>query len=117
MKGSNAEYRANKARLDALAERWRSDDALRSRIESGNTRDALRELEIELPQDVEARFAADTEEVTHVVFPPDPNVFLADEDLRAASGGGVSSIGSAFSASSIPSCISSLGSASSYMPD
>lgn len=117
MKGSNAEYLANKARLDALAARWRSDDALRLRVESGDAKDTLRELEIELPQGVEARFAADTDEVTHVVFPPDPNVFLADEDLRAASGGGLSSLGTAGSASSVPSCISSLGSASSYLPD
>ncbi len=114
MRGSNAEYRENKKRLDALAERYHGDAGLRSRIESGDTRDAVRQLEIVLPQGVEARISADTEDVTHIVFPPDPNIPLADEDLQAASGGGASSIGSAGTMSSIPSCISSAGTVSSW---
>lgn len=114
MKGSNEEYWTNKARLDTLAARWRDDGEFRSRIESGDTAVALHQLEMELPRGTEARFAADTDEVTHVVFPPDPNITLEDEELRAASGGGTSTMGSAGTGSSFPSCISSLSSVSSW---
>ena len=40
------------------------------------------------------RIAADSDEATHFIFPPDPHAGLGDESLRGA-GGGVDTAGAA----------------------
>ena len=86
-------------------------------VESGTDLDAvLTEMGIDLPPGVEARLALNTEEIFHVVFPPDPNVALEDEALTAVAGGNcASSAGSYGTASTIGcaiSCLSTAGTAS-----
>ena len=77
-----ADYRAGGAGLEAFAERYRTDPGARSR-----PADLAREFGMALPAEVEARVAEDSDGVTHVVFPPDPNAALDDEALAAVSGG------------------------------
>lgn len=45
------------------------------------------------------RIAADSDEATHFIFPPDPHAGLGDESLRGA-GGGVDTAGAAATISS-----------------
>ena len=75
-------YRTWRAGLEAFAARWRSDPGARARLP-----ELTREFGMALPAGVEARVAEDSDDVTHVVFPPDPNDTLADESLGAVSGG------------------------------
>ncbi len=77
-----ADYKAGSAGLEAFAERYRSDPGARAR-----PADLAREFGMALPADVEARVAEDSDGVTHIVIPPDPNDALADESLAAVSGG------------------------------
>ena len=77
-----ADYRAGGAGLEAFAERYRTDPGARSR-----PAELAREFGMALPAEVEARVAEDSDGVTHVVFPPDPNAALDDEALAAVSGG------------------------------
>lgn len=83
--------------LEALAERYRGDETLRARVEAGGARSVLQEFGVAIPADVEARVTENTEDVTHIVFPPDPNAALADESLTAVSGGSGSVEASSFS--------------------
>ena len=76
-----------KLQASALAERYRSDAALRSRIDSGDMEDALSALGLVLPPGVEARIVVNTADTFHVVMPPDPNSELSDEMLTAVAGG------------------------------
>ncbi len=105
-----------------LAEAYRGDPEFRSRADE-DPRAVLAERDFEVPPGVEVRFAADTDDVFHLVLPPDPNVALSDEALGMVAGGkSASTIGSAGSASTVSticttaSCAasaSSLGSAGS----
>ncbi len=105
-----------------LAEAYRGDPEFRSRADD-DPRSVLTERDFELPPGVEVRFAEDTDDVFHLVLPPDPNVALSDEALGMVAGGkSASTIGSAGSASTVSticttaSCAasaSSLGSAGS----
>lgn len=117
MPGAIEEYRESRQRLEALAERYRGDAGLRSRIESGDVKEALECLDIELPAAAEARIAADTDEITHLVFPPDPNAELSDAELNIVSGGGASSLGTVGSIGCFPSCLGSAGTISSWRDD
>ena len=108
--------RANWARFERLAGRYRDDPALRARLDSGDMAGELAELGIALPDGVEARFAANTDDTYHVALPPNPNTTLADEALTQVSGG--STLGSAGCVGSMSSFAcstgpSSIGSASS----
>lgn len=109
------------AAIAALAEACRADAGLRARIET-EPRAVLSERGIELPVSVETRIVADTDDVFHMIMPPDPNMDLGDEALHgvaagtqtASSGGTVGTFGC------LPSCIgsaSSLGTAGSLGPN
>ena len=105
--------------FDALAERYRSDAALRSRIDGGDVEDSLSDLGLVLPPGAEIRIAVNTADTVHVVMPPDPNIELSDEALSAVAGGksagSAGSVGTAgtFGCSSSPSSVSSAGTAGS----
>lgn len=97
----------------AFGERYRAEAALRSRLDSGDTADALAELGVPAPPGAEARFVADTDEVRHFVLPPDPNAPLADETLRAVAGGDTfGTAGTASTVMTVPSTVSSGGTTS-----
>lgn len=109
------------AAMAALADACRGDAELRARIET-EPRAVLSEHGIELPASVEARVVSDTDDIFHMIMPPDPNMELGDEALRgvaagtqtASSGGTVGTLGC------LPSCIgsaSSLGTAGSLGPN
>lgn len=112
------EARANWARAEDLARRYRDDPELRARIESGGAANEIAALGIELPPGVETRVVANSDEVWHLALPSDPNAALGDETLTDVSGG-ASTLGSAASVGSIgciicstgPSSLSSVGSA------
>ena len=113
-----SDARTDRARLESLAGRYRDDPELRARLDAGDAAGALDELGLDLPPGVEARFAANTDEVFHVVLPPNPNKTLADEALIQAVGGSTAgsagTVGtmSSFACSTGPSCIGSGGTAS-----
>ena len=106
--------RAHAERLDALAVRFRNDERLRQRLEAGDARAEVSELELGLPPEAKVRFVADTDEIVHFVMPPNPNAALDDAALVGVSGGNsVSSAGSVLTVSSAPSCFGSGSTASS----
>ena len=111
--------------LASFADAYRGDPEFRARADA-DPKAALAgvfELPSGVASDVELRFAANTDEVHHLVLPPDPNAVLSDEALGMVAGGkSASTIGSAGSASTVStvcttaSCAasaSSLGSAGS----
>ena len=111
------EERAGQTCAEDLAQRYRDDPELRARIDSGDTADALAELGIDLPPDVDHRIVANTDDVYHLALPPDPNEAITDEALGSVSGGNsnVSTAGSvgsmgSFGCSCFPSSVSSVGS-------
>ena len=77
----------NLERFADMAARYRDDAALRARVDSGDVEDELRELGVKPIPGVEMRIVADSDEVTHFMFPPDPNAGLGDESLRGVAGG------------------------------
>lgn len=100
--------------LMGLADSCRADD---ERMRQANERpeDLLREYGIDLPEDAQVNVVLNTPDTFHVVLPPDPNQHLADESLMSVSGGGktVGTSGTVACAGTLPSCVSSVGSASS----
>lgn len=105
-------------RVGLLAQRCQGDAALRERLAGDGGQDELRKLGIEssIPG-MEMRIVADTEETTHLVFPPDPDEGLSDEELLRVTGGSsastaasAGSVGS-FGCSCAPSTLSSGGTA------
>ena len=98
-------------KLHNLADAYRADADLRARAEAEphavlaeNGLDAL------APPRADLRIVADTGDVVHIMFPPDPNAELADEDLGNMSGGWGGCAQSAQSAGcgGAPMCFSSL---------
>ena len=111
-------YRDGLAPFLDLGDRYRSDSALRARIDAGDVEDLVADLGIDVPSGVKARIVAQTGDTYYFVLPPDPNVALSDETLASVAGGGksastVSTVATAgtFGCSSAPSSISSAGSA------
>ena len=99
-----------------LAQRYREDEILRARIDSGDVGNVLSELGFPpLPPGIALRVVVDSNEVMHVVFPPDPNSDLSDSVLADVSAGStVSTAGTVGTASSLVSsvaCFSTVGSA------
>ena len=110
------EARANQARFEDLARRYRDDPELRAKIDSGDVADEIAFLGVEavLPADAEPRIVVNSDEVYHLALPSDPNAMLGDDTLTNVSGG--STLGSAASVGSMSSflcvCVpSSVGSA------
>lgn len=104
-------------RVGLLAERCQDDAELRKRLAGDGGQDELRKLGIEpFAPGMEMRIVADTEETTHLVFPPDPDEVLSDDALIRVTGGAntastVASLGSvaSFGCSTAPSTVSSGG--------
>ena len=113
------EYADFYTRVGILAGRCRDDAELRERLAGDAGRDELRKLGIEpsVPG-MEMRIVADTEETTHLVFPPDPDAVLSDEALLRVVGGSTTSsaaclgTGGSMGCSTGPSTLSSGGTAS-----
>ena len=101
---------------------YHSDEKLRARIDGGDVAPLFEATD--LPGDapslegVKVRVVADTNQVQHVVIPPDPARILRDSEMQGISGGSTAgTAGTGGSASSVicstaPSCLSSVGSAS-----
>ena len=99
---------------DELADRYRNDADLRSRIDGGDVADSLSELGIAVPPDIEVRIFVNTPDTFHVIMPPDPNVELSDETLSMMAGGkSAGSAGSAGTAGSVSSVCGTYGTVSS----
>lgn len=97
-----------------LFKRYYMDETLRARIRGGETSEVLSEHGITVPEQFEVRFVENTDDVTYVIFPSDPNRLLSDEQLSDVAGGDTAgSVGSAGSLSSFPSSVSTVGSAGS----
>lgn len=110
------EYGRNLERFADLAVRYRDDAELRDRIDRGDAAPELRDLGIAPIPGVEMRIVADTDEVTHVAFPADPNMSLSDESLNGMAGGQTAGSASTIATASTFACStapSSLGSAGS----
>ena len=82
--------------------KYREDPELRARAETEPGK-VLAEHGIPLPPQWDVRIVEDTAETSHFVMPPDPNKYLADEDLAAVAGGN----GCSKTAFCFISCISS----------
>ena len=96
-----------------FAERYYGDASLQARVGAGDPEETLSHLGIDPPENVETRIVANTEEVVHFVFPPDPNTHLADEHLSVVAGGATGgSVGCASTIASFLSCLGSVGTAS-----
>ena len=77
----------SKAAFAAFAERYWADASFRTSV-GDDAAGALRALGLPIPTGVSVRVAANTEDVWHVVLPPDPNTELGDETIAAVAGGG-----------------------------
>ncbi len=100
--------------LTALGNQYRSDAGFRSKLLS-DPHGVLNEEGFGIPKGLEVRVVANTDELFHVTFPPDPNATMSDEALALVAGGGstASSVGSAGSASTAGTVISTVSSAGS----
>ena len=99
-------------KLESLADDWRADPALRARC-AREPREVLSERNLDISLDHDLRIVGNTDEVYHLVLPPDPNARLADEDLSSISGGSncLGSAGTVSTAGSFPSTVSSASTA------
>lgn len=110
------EYGRNLARFADLAARYRGDAELRERLDRGDAAAEVRELGIEPIPGVDMRIVVDTDEVTHIAFPSDPNMSLGDESLHNVAGGETAgsastiATASSFGCSTVPSSLGSAGS-------
>src|SRR5687767_7513809 len=78
---------------------YHADPAFRSRVQDDPI-GTFREYGINLPSTIAVQVHANDDDTFYVIFPPDPNVELADEALEAIAGGDtVGSAGSVATAS------------------
>jgi len=94
----------NKESFDRLAARYRSEAAYRAAVDR-DPREALQGIGMPIPAGVQVRIAADSDEVMHIVMPPDPNTDLADEALEMVAGG--NTVGTAGTAGTMSTALSS----------
>ena len=93
--------------LMQFSARYRADESLRARIESGDYGDLLGMV----PAGTEVRVVCQTPEVYYMPMPEDPNVATTDEMLESVAGGSTSGCASSvLTAGTAPSCISSVSS-------
>ena len=101
-----------------------NDEKLRARIDAGDVAPLLEMLDPSVAEnkDVELRVVTDTDEVQHMIMPPDPTWVVRDSDMSSISGGStVGSAGTVGSASTLLSgcfpssfgCVGSAGTAGS----
>ena len=64
------------------------DKEIQKRIAGGEAKEALADMGILVPMNMEVSVVANTNDVFHVVMPADPNVDLSDDELLTTSGGG-----------------------------
>lgn len=95
---------------------WRRDPEYRARMEA-DPRAALAERGVDVPESLDVRLVVEDADTMHIVFPPDPNEALLDEDLSSVSGGvrasSAASVGCGSTLGCIPSSVSSAATASS----
>ena len=103
-----AAYADNHQALMQFSARYRADELLRARLESGDYGD----LHGMVPPGTEIRVVLQTPEVYYMLMPADPNAALSDEMLASVAGGSTNgSVSSVLTAGTAPSCISSISSA------
>ncbi len=109
------EYSANWEAFVRFGEQYRTDAALRDRLNSGDMSDVLDALGFYLPPDMDTRVVADTSDTMHVVLPTAPSIPLSDEMLTAVAGGksassaGTGGCAGSMACSTLPSTASSVG--------
>ena len=72
--------------LRAISDAWREDAGFRAAVEE-DAKAALASKGLDVPGPAEVSVSVDTEDVTHIVFPPNPNEALSDTVLDRVSGG------------------------------
>ena len=70
----------------ALVQRYHTDPDYRRQVEADPVA-AFREQGMELPNDIEVRVLANTDDTRYVIMPPDPHTDLGDETLTTVGGG------------------------------
>ena len=98
-----------------LADACRSDeDRLREVEERPN--DVLRKHGINVPVGVDVKVVLNTRDTFYLAMPPDPNQTLQDEALMVVAGGGktMGTVGTIATTSTLPSCLGTAGSMSSF---
>ena len=90
-----------------------ADPALRDKVVS-DPAGALAERGLELHEGVDVKVVINDDDIFHLVLPPDPNSVLEDEALGSVAGGfnTLACAGTASSFGTVPSCVSTGGSAS-----
>ena len=100
--------------LQSIADDCRDDPELRARVDE-DPGSVFADRGLPFPEDTDVRVVRNTAEVFHLTMPPDPNRHLSDEMLVGVTGGSHrhpndrGPLGTASTASTIPSCISTYG--------
>ena len=84
--------------LKKFSAEWHSDEKLRARIEGGDFAPFFEAMDADMPEGIQLRIVADTDQVQHLALPADPTKRLRDSEMQDISGG--SSLGSASSVGS-----------------
>lgn len=112
------EEKANWAKFEALAKKYREDASFRARIDAGDVSDSLKYLGVRIADGVKAKIVADTADQIHFAVPPPGRAGEITADaLSAVVGGGSHTAGTAacagtagsFGCSSAPSTMSTAG--------
>ena len=103
--------------LQSIADDCRDDPELRARVDE-DPGSVFADRGLPFPEDTDVRVVHNTRGVFHLTMPPDPNVHLSDEMLVGVTGGSRSDpepLGTASTASSLPSCLSTFGCSSAVL--
>ena len=102
------------SKVVSFADACNKDSGLRSRAQTEPLA-VLAESGVVLPPGVEACIVENTQEVFHLALPPDPNVYVTDEELAVVAGGktagSVGTAGTGGCVGTVPSCTSSVSTA------
>lgn len=112
------QFARNSGKLERFRASYDSDEALRLRIDAGDSGPALEALGMRLPDGMDVRVVPASEDVHYVVMPPDPGFRLKDFQLETVVGGtpGFGTASSVLTAGTfmctcLPSSFGTLGSA------